>query len=142
MLAVLDAGAPMRGARRKVAVVKIVGFDPAFDQGAHQFAEHRRLIVDAAQEHGLAQHGNAGMTRRAQAARASAVSSRAWLACSTTYVALPRALSERTSASVMRPGSTTGMRVCTRMILTCSIAPSALTISPRRAPTAQADHHR
>src|SRR5262245_39927285 len=48
-LALLDAGAPMGGAGREVAVVEIIRFDPALDQGAHQLAEHGGIIVDAAQ---------------------------------------------------------------------------------------------
>src|SRR5262249_34915349 len=33
-LTLRDAGAPMRGARREIGVMQVVGLDPAFDQGA------------------------------------------------------------------------------------------------------------
>src|SRR6202043_3209624 len=46
-LAALDAGAPMRGPRRKIAVMQVVRLDPAFDEGAHQTPEHLCVIVDA-----------------------------------------------------------------------------------------------
>src|SRR5262249_15552113 len=38
-LTLRDAGAPMRGARREIGVMQVVGLDPAFDQDAQQFAE-------------------------------------------------------------------------------------------------------
>ena len=60
-LPLLDAGAPVRRARREITMVEVIGFDPALDQGAHQFAERRRVVVDAAQEHALAQHRDAGI---------------------------------------------------------------------------------
>jgi hypothetical protein len=103
-LAVLDPGAPMRGAGREVAVVEIVGLDPAFDQGAHQFAEHRRLVVDATQQHGLAQHGNAGIDQ-ARAGRARLRGQLARMVGVQHHVGrLARALSERTSAGVIASG--------------------------------------
>ena len=51
----------MRSAGGEIAVMQVIRFDPAFDQGAHQFAEHGGVIVDAAQQHALAQHRNAGV---------------------------------------------------------------------------------
>src|SRR6266700_2878667 len=47
-LALRDRGAQMRRAGRKVAVMEVVGFYAAFDQGTHEFAECRLIVVDAA----------------------------------------------------------------------------------------------
>ena len=60
------------------------------------------------------------------------MNSRAWLACSATYVALPLAFSARTSAGVMRAGSTSGTRVWKRTTFTWAIAPSRRTSALRR----------
>ena len=43
-----DRGAQMGGAGREIAMVEVVGLDPAFDQGAHQTRERRRIVVDPA----------------------------------------------------------------------------------------------
>ncbi len=60
-LAVLDGGAPMRGARSEIAVVEIVRLHAALDQGAHEITQASRIVVHAAQQHGLTQHGDAGI---------------------------------------------------------------------------------
>ncbi len=51
----------MRGAGGEIAVMQIVGLDPALDQGAQQLAENFRIVVDAAQQDRLAEQGNAGI---------------------------------------------------------------------------------
>lgn len=68
---------------------------------------------------------------RRMAARASGVSSRAWLACSTTNIArsVRRAAAR---ASVTRAGSAVGTRVWTRIVATWEMAVSAATMSARR----------
>ena len=42
-------------------MVQIVGFHPRLHEGAHEFGENVRIVVDAAQQHGLAHHGDAGI---------------------------------------------------------------------------------
>src|ERR1700760_3093807 len=37
-----DARTEMRGAGRQIALMQVVGLDPALDQGAHERAERRR----------------------------------------------------------------------------------------------------
>ncbi len=60
----------MRGAGREIAMMQVVRLDPAFDQRAHQRAERLRIVVDACEQHRLAQHGNAGVDHpRARLAR-------------------------------------------------------------------------
>ena len=44
-------GAQMRGAGREIAVVQVIGFDPAFDESPHQRFQRRRIVIDAAQQH-------------------------------------------------------------------------------------------
>ena len=51
----------MRRAGREIAVMQVVRLDAAFDQGAHQFAERLRIVVDAGKQHRLAQHRDAGI---------------------------------------------------------------------------------
>src|SRR5262249_34690241 len=59
-LALLDGRLPVRGARRQVTVVKIVRLYAALDQGAHELTQCLCIVVDAAQQHGLAQHWDSG----------------------------------------------------------------------------------
>ena len=99
--------------------MQIVRLDAAFDERAHERAERFGVVIDAAQQHRLADSiGMPASISRAQAARACCVSSRGWLACSTTIGRLAGAFSARTSAGVIRSGATTGMRVCTRITFT------------------------
>ena len=42
-------------------MVQVVGLDPGLDEGAHQLAHHLRRVVDALQQHGLAEHGQTGI---------------------------------------------------------------------------------
>ena len=51
----------MRGAWRQIAVVQVVRLDATFDESAHQRFERRRIVVDAAQQHRLADERNAGV---------------------------------------------------------------------------------
>ena len=60
-LPVLDAGAQMRGPGREVAMMQVVGLDAVLDERAHQRAERIRIVIDAAQQHALAQHRDAGI---------------------------------------------------------------------------------
>ena len=59
----------MRRAGRQIGVVQVIGLDPAFDQRPQQRAERLDIVVDAAQQHRLAQHRNAGIdeTRKRRA---------------------------------------------------------------------------
>src|SRR6266576_6478464 len=60
-LAVLERGAQVRGARREIAVMQVIGFYSAFDEGPHQRLQCGGIVVDAAQQHGLADHRNPGV---------------------------------------------------------------------------------
>ncbi len=60
-LAGFDIGAQVRRAGRKIAVVQVVRFDPAFDQGPHQIGEHGRIIIDALEQHRLAEQHQPGV---------------------------------------------------------------------------------
>ncbi len=51
----------MAGARREVAVMQVVGLDPVLDEATHEGFERARVVVDAAQEHALAHHRDAGI---------------------------------------------------------------------------------
>ena len=51
----------MAGAGREVAVVEVVGLHPAFDEGPHQRAEGVRVVVDAGEQHRLADERDAGV---------------------------------------------------------------------------------
>ena len=42
-------------------MMQIVRFDAALDQGTHQGRKRRRIVIHPADEHALAQHGNAGI---------------------------------------------------------------------------------
>ncbi len=57
-LAVGDRGAEMRGARREIAVMQIIGLDPRLDESAHQGGERIDVVVDAFEQHALADHRN------------------------------------------------------------------------------------
>jgi len=60
-------------------MMQIIGLDPAFNESAHQIFQRGCVIVDATQQHRLVTMGTPASIKRAQAARASSVSSRAWL---------------------------------------------------------------
>ena len=60
-LAPLQRGAQMRGAGREIAVMQVIGLYAAFDENAHQGFERCGVIIDATQQHGLADQGNAGI---------------------------------------------------------------------------------
>ncbi len=70
-------------------------------------------------------------TSRRQAPRAASVSSRGWLACSTTNTAFSDA-SASTKSGVTRCGSTIGTRLWKRMTPRCGMASSAAMISVSR----------
>ena len=56
-----DRGAQVRGSRREVAMMQVIGLDPAFDEGPHQGLEHAGFVIDAAKQHRLAHQRNAGI---------------------------------------------------------------------------------
>ena len=51
----------MRRAGREIAVVQVVRLDAVLDQRAHQRAERLRIVVDALEQHRLAEHRDAGV---------------------------------------------------------------------------------
>src|SRR5215472_8906763 len=65
-LASRDTRAEMRGASGEVGVVKVVGLDPHRDQTPKQGPQHRRVVVDAAQQNGLRQEWDAGAAKPGQ----------------------------------------------------------------------------
>ena len=60
----------MGSPRREVAVVQVVRLDPALDEGPHQGFECRRIVIDAAQQHGLTDQRNAAIGQPARRPRA------------------------------------------------------------------------
>src|SRR6478736_9580429 len=60
-LPVPERGTQVRRAGREVAVVQIIGFYAAFDERPHQRFQRRGIVIDAPQQHRLADHGNAGI---------------------------------------------------------------------------------
>src|SRR5689334_4360958 len=58
-LAIRDCRAQMAGTGREIAMVQVVGLDAVLDQRSHQRRERVRIVVDAAQEHALAEHRQA-----------------------------------------------------------------------------------
>ncbi len=48
----------MARAWRKIPVMQIVGLHAGFDEGPHKGLERIRIVIDAAQEHGLADDRN------------------------------------------------------------------------------------
>src|SRR5262245_6277967 len=69
-LALRNRSAKVRGTGREITMMKVVGLYPAFDQGTHEFAESRLIVVDPAQKYRLAQHRNSGIDEpRARCAR-------------------------------------------------------------------------
>ena len=63
-------GAQMRGAGREIAVVQIVGLDPALDEARASARPASARVVDAASSTVCDEQRNAGIGQRAQAARA------------------------------------------------------------------------
>ena len=54
-------GAEMAGAADRVALIEVVGLHPALQQAVHQRLHHRRVVVDALEQHRLAAQRNAGI---------------------------------------------------------------------------------
>ena len=61
LLALRDRRAQMRRARRKIAMMQVIGLDAAFDEGPHQRFQDFGIVIDATQQHRLAHQGNAGV---------------------------------------------------------------------------------
>ena len=53
----------MGRARCQIAVMQIIRFDTGFNECPHQRFERIGIIVDAAQQHGLADDGDAGIDK-------------------------------------------------------------------------------
>lgn len=53
--------AKMAGSRRQVAVVEVVGLHPVLDEGPHQLPEGFGVVVDAGEQHRLADQRDAGV---------------------------------------------------------------------------------
>ena len=60
-LSVGDRNAEMRSAGREVRVVQVIRPDTSFDEGAHQLGEHVGIVVDALEQHRLAQQCHTGV---------------------------------------------------------------------------------
>ncbi len=56
----------MGGARRHVGMVEVIGLHAVGDEGAHQVGERLGIVVDAAQQHGLADERDAGIGEEAK----------------------------------------------------------------------------
>ncbi|MNE98341.1 hypothetical protein D3C80_1968410 [compost metagenome] len=53
----------MAGAGRKIGMMQVIGLDTGLDKGAHQLGKNCRVVIDAFQKHGLADHGDAGINQ-------------------------------------------------------------------------------
>ena len=51
----------MRGAGREIGVVQVIGLHPRLDEGAHQRLQRVGVVVDALQQHALADQSRAGV---------------------------------------------------------------------------------
>ena len=51
----------MRGAGRQIGVMQVIGLDTCFDEGTHERFQRFDIVVDAPQQHTLANHRNAGI---------------------------------------------------------------------------------
>ena len=81
----LDRHVEPRGPRRGIELVQVVRLHPRGQHGAEQRLQRRGAVVDAAQQHRLAEQRDARAPARGAARRARpAVNSRAWLACTTS----------------------------------------------------------
>src|SRR5271169_2580956 len=63
-LAMFQRRTQMRGSRRKIAMVQVIGLNPAFDKATHQRLERGSVVIDAAQQNRLADHWNTGVNHR------------------------------------------------------------------------------
>ena len=79
-LALCDRGAQMRRSRRQIAMMQVIGLDAVFDEGPHQGFQNFGIVIYAAEQHGLADQGNAGI-REPRAGGARRIDNwRGWLA--------------------------------------------------------------
>src|SRR5262245_12748932 len=60
-LAFGDRGAEMTGTGCRIEVVQVVGFYAQCHEGAHELRQRLGIVVDALEQHGLGEHGNAGV---------------------------------------------------------------------------------
>ncbi len=67
-LAFRNGQAEMGGPRRQIGMVEVVGFHPIGHQRAEEVRQRLRPIVHAAQQHGLREHGNAGIRKPGEGA--------------------------------------------------------------------------
>ena len=56
----------MRGPGHTVELVQVIGHHPQIDQPAEKLGQHLDIIVDPPQQHGLIQHGHAGIHQPAK----------------------------------------------------------------------------
>ena len=121
-----------RGARCGVELVQVVGLDAGREHGAEQGLQRRGAVVDAAQQHGLAQQrhagaaqaGEGGVRRGRELARVVGVEDQP--------ERLATVASAAASAAVTRAGSAFGTRVWMRSISICGIAARRADIAPSR----------
>ena len=134
----------MRGARREIAVVEIVGLHPVLDEGAHQGRQRLGIVVHALEQHRLADERDAGVGEPRERRAAGGGEFARMVGVERQPGRRRRAgFSAATISSSIRSGATSGTRVCQRRILTCAIA--AISRRDRREPTrrqAPADRRR
>ena len=58
-----DADAKMRGARRQVGMMQIIRLDAVLDKGAHQVGQRLDIVIDALQQHALADQRDLGFAQ-------------------------------------------------------------------------------
>src|SRR6266702_8168204 len=61
LLTVLKRGAQMRRTGREIAVMQVIGFYAAFDKSPHQRFQRCHIVINATQQHRLADHRNPGV---------------------------------------------------------------------------------
>ena len=128
--------AEMRGARREIGVVQIIGLHPRLDEAAHQRLQRLDVVVDALQQHALADHRDAGVDQPpAGGARLGRQLARmVGVQRDIDGLVVAAASAPSASAGVTRSGAATGSRVCQRSTLTCAIvrrAPASTSASRR-----------
>ena len=126
--------AQMRGAGREIGVVQIIGLYARLDEGAHQRLQRLDVVVDAFEQHALADQHDARVGEAPAGGARLSASARAdgWRAPRHRRSCRALGVSARASAVVTRSGAATGRRVCQRSTLTWGIAASARVTSAMR----------
>ncbi|EGE58736.1 hypothetical protein RHECNPAF_280035 [Rhizobium etli CNPAF512] len=60
-LPLVDRQSEVAGAGREIRMVQVIGFDADLDEGLHQLGKHVGIVIDALQQHRLADHCDAGV---------------------------------------------------------------------------------